>query len=174
VQISSPETFRSKHFASAIQAYEAGLKLLHAEQFVKAIACFEELIAEHSDEPELQNRAKVLIHVAEKKLHERERATFSTAEDHYNVGVADLNRRALTSAIEHLEQALKLLPKGDHVLYALAAANTLQGNREQALTYLKQSIHYRPENRFLAARDSDFENLAEDPDFKQLVTLSEK
>jgi tetratricopeptide (TPR) repeat protein len=85
-----------------------------------------------------------------------------------------LNRRALASATDHLQQALKLTPKGDHVLYALAAANALQGQRDQALEYLKQSIQYRPENRFMAARDSDFDNLVEDPDFKQLVTLSEK
>jgi tetratricopeptide (TPR) repeat protein len=159
---------------SAIQAYEAGLRLLHGEQFEKAIACFAELVAVHSDEPEIQDRAKVLIHAAEKKLQDRGTAAPRTAEDLYNLGVADLNRRALASATDHLQQALKLTPKGDHVLYALAAANALQGQRDQALEYLKQSIQYRPENRFMAARDSDFDNLVEDPDFKQLVTLSEK
>jgi hypothetical protein len=56
----------------------------------------------------------------------------------------------------------------------LAAANALQGDRAQALDYLKQSIHHRPENRFMAVRDSDFETLQEDADFKQLVTPPEK
>ena len=46
--------------------------------------------------------------------------------------------------------------------------------REQALEYLKQSIQYRGENRFLAARDSDFGLLQEDPEFRQLVTATEK
>jgi hypothetical protein len=69
--------------------------------------------------------------------------------------------------------ALKLAPKADHI-YALAAANALRGDREQALNYLKQSIHCRPENRFMASRDIDFENLLEDADFKQLVTPPEK
>ena len=66
------------------------------------------------------------------------------------------------------------MPKGDHILYALATASALQGNREQALGYLKQSIQYRGENRFLAARDSDFESLQEDPDFRLLIAPSEK
>jgi len=69
---------------------------------------------------------------------------------------------------------LKLAPKAEHILYALATANALEGNRDQALHYLKQSIHHRPENRFLAARDSDFAPLQDDTDFKLLITPSEK
>ena len=51
----------------------------------------------------------------------------------------------------------------------LATANALKGNRDQALQYLKECIQYRPENRFLATRDTDFESLQEDPEFKHLV-----
>ena len=170
----APERTRSKHFASAIHAYEAAIKLLHSEDFEKAIRGFNNLIADYPEESEIHERAKVLIHACEKKIQEKGRTVIRSAEDHYNVGIADLNRRALDSAIEHLQQALKLLPKADHILYALATANALQGHREQALAFLKQSIHYRGENRFLAARDSDFESLQEDPDFKQLVVSSEK
>jgi tetratricopeptide (TPR) repeat protein len=170
----SPPRVRSKHFVNAIQAYEAAIKLIHAEAFEKAIRAFEELIAEHPEEPEIQERAKVLIHACEKKVQEKARTVLRSADDHYNVGIADLNRREMPSALQHLEHALKLTPKADHVLYALAAANAIQGNRDQALTYLKQAIHVRPENRFLAARDGDFESLQADADFKQLVTPPEK
>lgn len=170
----SPDRVRSSHFENAIQAYEAGIKLMHAEQFEKAIRCFEDLIGEHTDEPEIQERAKVLILACEKKIHDKGRTVLRSADDHYNVGIADLNRRELNSAIEHLQHALKLTPKADHILYALATASALQGNRDQALQHLKQAIQYRAENRFLAARDSDFEALQEDPDFKQLLAPSEK
>ena len=147
---------------------------MHAEQFEKAIRCFDNLVNEHTDEPEIQERAKVLIHACEKKIQEKGRTVLRSADDHYNVGIGDLNRRELGSAIEHLQHALKLTPKADHILYALATANALQGNRDQALQHLKQSIHYRTENRFLAARDTDFEALQDDADFKQLVTPAEK
>jgi tetratricopeptide (TPR) repeat protein len=168
------EKVRSRQFASAVQAYEAAIKLMHAEQFEKAIKCFETLIVEHPEEPEIQERAKVLIHACEKKVHDKARTVLRSSEDHYNVGVADLNSRRLESAIQHLDQALKLAPNADHVLYALAAANALRGNRDQALNYLKESIHRRPENRFMAIRDSDFDSLQDDADFKQLVTPPEK
>jgi tetratricopeptide (TPR) repeat protein len=147
---------------------------MHSEEFEKAIRCFQGLIGEYPEEPEIQERAKVLIVACEKKVHERGRTVLRSADDHYNVGIADLNRRELASAIEHLQHALKLMPKGDHVLYALATASALQGNREQALHYLRQSIQHRGENRFLAARDSDFESLQEDTEFRDLVTPSEK
>jgi tetratricopeptide (TPR) repeat protein len=170
----SPERPKSKQFVNAIHAYEAAIKLMHAEEFQKAIKGFENLIADHPEEPEIQERAKVLIHACEKKIHEKERTVVRSAEDHYNIGIADLNRRELASAVQHLQQALKQMPKGDHILYALAAASTLQGNRDEALQYLKQAIQYRPENRFLALRDSDFETLNEDAEFKQLVTQTER
>src|SRR5687767_11954606 len=57
----TPLRVRSKHFDSAIHAYEAGLKLMHAEEFEKAMRCFEDLVAEHTEEPEIQERAKVLF-----------------------------------------------------------------------------------------------------------------
>jgi tetratricopeptide (TPR) repeat protein len=170
----SPERTRSKHFETAIHAYEAGIKLMHAEEFEKAIRCFEDLIAEHPEEQEIQERAKILISASEKKIQEKGRAVLRSAEDYYNVGIAELNRRELDAAIQHLQHALKLMPNGDHILYALATANALQGNREQALQFLKQSISYRGENRFLAIRDSDFESLHDDSEFRRLVTPSEK
>jgi len=171
---SSPERVRARQFASAIEVYEAGIKAMHAEEFEKAIRHFNDLVAQHSDETEIQERAKVLLHACEKKIHERGRTVLRSADDHYNVGIADLNRRELASAIDHLHHALKLMPKGDHILYALATASALLGNRDDALTYLKQSIAFRGENRFLAARDSDFESLHDDPDFKHLVAPNEK
>ena len=68
---------------------------MHAEDFGRAIRSFEDLIAEHSEEPEIQERAKVLIHACEKKLHENERTVLRSADDHYNVGIAELNRREI-------------------------------------------------------------------------------
>jgi len=169
-----PDRVRSKGFTDAIQAYETGLKLMHAENFEKAIKSFENLIAHHPEEQEIHERAKVLIHVCEKKIQEKARTVLRSADDHYNFGVAELNRRDLDSAVEHFQHALRLTPKGDHILYALAAASALKGNRDEAVGYLKQAIHHRPENRFLALRDTDFENLHEDSNFKQLVTPLEK
>ena len=68
-------------------------------------------------------------------------------------------------AIEHLTKADKAAPRRDDVQYALAAARSLQGNAETALEHLKTAITLRPENRFLAQHDDDFEPLRSDPRF---------
>jgi len=165
-----PERVRTKHLDSALHAYEAGIKLMHADEFGKATRHFETLIADHPEEPEIQERAKVLLLACEKKIQEKGKTVLRSADDYYNLGITELNRRELDSAIDHLQHALKLSPKGDHILYALATANALLSNREQALRFLKESIGVRGENRFLAARDSDFASLQEDSEFRQLVT----
>jgi tetratricopeptide (TPR) repeat protein len=172
-RLAAVQKIRSKEYSSAIHAYESGLKLMHQDEYEKAIKAFHELLAVHSEEPEIQERARVLIHACQKKLNASSKLQLRSADDHYNMGVAELNRRQLDAAIQHFQHALKLAPRGDHILYAMAAANALKGNRDEALSYLRQSVLHRPENRFLALRDSDFEGLIEDADFRQ-ITTSEK
>jgi tetratricopeptide (TPR) repeat protein len=164
----------SKQFAGAVSALEAGIKLMYAEDYAKAVKAFNKVIADYPEEPEIQASAKARIHACEKKIQDQKRTVFRSADDHYNVAVAFLNGGELDSAVSHLQSALKLAPKADHILYAMAAANALKGNKEQALSYLKQSIDHRAENRFQAAIDNDFAVLSEEQAFKDLVTPSEK
>lgn len=164
----------TKQFAGAVAALEAGIKLMYSEDYGKAVKAFNKVIADYPEEPEIQASAKARVHACEKKLQERARAIYRTADDHYNVAVAMMNSGDLDTAMAHLQSALKLSPKADHILYAMAAANALKGNRDQALTYLKQSIHHRAENRFQALQDNDFAVLAEEQAFKDLVAPPEK
>ncbi len=164
----------TKQFAGAVAALEAGIKLMYSEDYGKAVKAFNKVIADYPEEPEIQASAKARVHACEKKLQERARAVYRTADDHYNVAVAMMNSGDLDTAMAHLQSALKLSPKADHILYAMAAANALKGNRDQALTYLKQSIHHRAENRFQALQDNDFAVLAEEQAFKDLVAPPEK
>ena len=168
------ERVPSKQFTGAVAALEAGIKLMYAEDYAKAVKAFNKVIAEYPEEPEIQASAKARIQACEKKLQERARTVFKTADDHYNVAVALMNSGDLENALTHLQSGLKLAPKADHILYAMAAANALQGNRDQALTYLKQSIHHRAENRFQALQDNDFAILAEEQAFKDLVAPPDK
>lgn len=160
--------------SGAVKALEAGIKLMYAEQYDKAIKCFKELITDFPDEVEIQAAARANIHACEKKMHDKARTVIRSADDHYHVAVAFLNGGQIDPAMSHLQQALKLEPKGGHILYAIAAANALKGNKEQALSFLKQSIHHGPENRFHAAQDSDFAALVEEPAFRELLTPSGK
>jgi tetratricopeptide (TPR) repeat protein len=171
---STPVRVPSKQFAGAVSALEAGIKLMYSEDYGKAVKAFNKVIADYPEEPEIVASAKARIQACEKKLQERTRTVLRSADDHYNVAVAFLNGGQLDSAVSHLQSALKLAPKADHILYAMAAANALKGNKDQALTYLKQSIDHRLENRFQAAVDHDFAALSEEQAFKDLVAPSDK
>jgi tetratricopeptide (TPR) repeat protein len=169
-----PPRVPTRQFSGAVAALEVGIKLMYSEDYAKAVKAFNKVIAEYPEEPEIQASAKARIHACEKKIQERARAVFKTPDDHYNVAVALMNSGDLETAMTHLQAGLKLAPKADHILYAMAAANSLRGNRDQALTYLKQSIQYRAENRFQAVQDNDFAVLAEDQAFKDLVSPPDK
>jgi tetratricopeptide (TPR) repeat protein len=86
--------------------------------------------------------------------------------------VGALNSRRLDDAIEYLNKAQKSAPKLEHICYALAAAYSLRGDAQSALQHLKEAITLRPENRIQARRDEDFQALATDPRFKELVFAS--
>lgn len=162
-------------FASAVKVYEAGLKLLHREKFDQAKAKFDELIIQYPTETGLLDRANLLIRACEHRIRQKSEKVpkLNTADDYYEIGVAELNRRKFDSAKEHFEHAMKLAPKADHVHYALAATSALEGQHEAALEYLEKAIQYRDENRFLAVNDPDFESLSEDSEFVQLVAVAE-
>ena len=165
---------RGSTFKAALKLYESSLKLMEKEKFDKAKETFKSLISQYPTESELLDRAHVLIQACDKRIGKPKRAPkLQGPDDYYDVGVAEMNRHDFDPALEHLEHALKLLPKADHILYALAAVSALRGERENALDYLERAIHQRDQNRFLAVYDVDFESLAEDADFIRVITPGE-
>ncbi len=55
------------------------------------------------------------------------------------------------------------------MLYGLAALHCLTGQVEESLKTLDEAIHAKPALRFQARNDTDFQNLAEDPRFTELL-----
>jgi hypothetical protein len=73
------------------------------------------------------------------------------------------------TAREHLDKLLKQQPRAEYVLYGLAALDCLTGHLEESLKTLGEAIQVRPALRFQARNDGDFQNLAEDPRFTELL-----
>jgi tetratricopeptide (TPR) repeat protein len=162
---------RLSTFSTALKLYETGFKLMQSEKLDKAKKAFDALIKEFPDETELLDRAHVLTQACDNRIREaRKTSRPQGADEYYEVGIAELNGQDIDKALEHLQNALKLSPKADHIHYALAAASALKGDRETALDFLGKAIQYRDENRFLAPNDDDFESLSQDSDFIGLIT----
>ena len=94
---------------------------------------------------------------------------FKSTEEHYDYAVSLINAGDYVTAREQLDKLLKQNPKADFVLYGLAALHCLTGHVEESLKTLDEAIQVKPALRFQARNDTDFQNLAEDPRFTELL-----
>ena len=153
-------------FQAAVRNFELGARAFQKQNYERAKEIFEKLAS--SGVAGVAERARVHLRLCEQKLS-RPGPPPKKSEDLYTLGVGALNSRRLDEAVEYLNRAQKSAPKLEHICYALAAAYSLRGDAEDALQHLKEAISLRPQNRFQAKRDEDFQALATDARFKELV-----
>jgi len=153
---------------ASVKQYEAAVKLLYSHEYEKAKAAFEKVIAAFVDDKEVVERSRIHLRLCEQKIA-RKPAAPRTLDEHYDLAIALMNEGKYEESIEHLNKALKSNPKCDYVIYALAITHCRTGNFDGALASLQTAIGLRPENRFMAQRDSDFEVLKQDSRFVSLV-----
>jgi tetratricopeptide (TPR) repeat protein len=150
----------------AVQNYELGLRALQERKFEKAKAHLQKALS--GPNKSLVDRAQVHILTCDKHLGTTS-LQFKTTEEHYDYAVSLINTGDYVTAREHLDKLLKQNPKADFVLYGLAALHCLTGHVEESLKTLDEAIQAKPALRFQARNDTDFQNLAEDPRFTELL-----
>ncbi|MGH9355062.1 MAG: TPR end-of-group domain-containing protein [Terriglobia bacterium] len=155
-----------EEFAIAVKGYEAAVRHIQRQEYQKAKEILDKLAI--SAPAEVADRVRVHLRLCEQKLHLSDKP-LKSAEDLYVAGITELNARRLERSVEYLTKAEKIEPKREEIHYALAAAYALQGSADAALEQLKKSIELRPQSRFQARQDEDFEALAADSRFQSLV-----
>jgi len=150
----------------AVQNYESGLRALQDHKFEKAKGHLQKVLS--GPNKSLVDRAQVHILTCDKHM-ETPTLQFKTTEEHYDYAVSLINSGDYVTAREHLDKLLKQNPKAEYVLYGLAALHCLTGHVEEALKMLGEAIQVKPSLRFQARNDTDFQNLAEDPRFTELL-----
>jgi tetratricopeptide (TPR) repeat protein len=153
-------------FAQAVQNYEAGLKAMQERKFERAKSLLEKIIA--NGPRELGDRARVHLNTCNQQLNEGA-ASFKTHEEHFDYAVSLLNTGQLEEARTHLEKILKQNSKADFAFYGMAVVDCLVGQIESSLKNLSEAIRLNPQNRFQARNDSDFQSMADDPRFTELL-----
>jgi tetratricopeptide (TPR) repeat protein len=154
-------------YTQALQSYEAGLRAMQEHKFDKAKPHFQKVVAGPSKE--LADRAGVHLNTCNQHLERSTATQFKTAEEHFDYAVSLMNLGDYVTAREHLDKLLKQSPKSDYVIYGLAALDCLTGHVEDSLKRLDEALRLNPQLRFQARNDSDFQNLAEDPRFTELL-----
>ena len=153
-------------FAQAVQNYEGAVKAMQEHKFEKAKALLEKILA--AGNRDLMDRARVHLNLCNQQLA-ASTTSFKTHEEHFDYAVALLNGGQFDQARTHMEKILKSNPKADFAYYGMAVVDCLTGQVESSLKNLGESIRLNPQNRFQARNDSDFQNMADDPRFTELL-----
>lgn len=153
-------------YTQAVQNYETGLRALQEHKFEKAKSYLQKVVGGSSKE--LSDRATVHLNTCNLRA-EKAATQFKTPEEHYDYAVSLINVGDYVNAREHLDKLSKQVPKADYVAYGLAALDCLTGHIEDSLRHLAEALRLNPTLRFQARNDSDFQNLAEDPRFTELL-----
>lgn len=153
-------------FAQAVQNYEAAIKAMQEHKFDKAKTLLEKIIA--GGTRELLDRARVHLNLCNQQLAGAA-TTFKTQEEHFDYAVSLMNSGQFDQARGHLEKILKQNAKADFAYYGMAVVDCLTGQVEASLKNLSEAIRLNPQNRFQARNDSDFQNMADDPRFTELL-----
>ena len=153
-------------YTQALQSYEAGLRAMQEHKFDKAKPHFQKVIG---GPKELADRANVHLSTCNQHLERSAATQFKSTEEHYDYAVSLMNLGDYVTAREHLDKLLKQAPKAEYVVYGLAALDCLTGHVEDSLRRLDEALRLKPQLRYQARNDSDFQNLAEDPRFTELL-----
>lgn len=161
-----PEVKPDPAYSQAVQNFEAGMKFLQAQKFDKA----EPLLAKVAASPNkgLADRARMYVNVCKQQMANSP-TNFRSAEEQYDYAVALMNRGDYEDARTLLHKIIKSNPKADHAVYGLAVLDCLCGRVEECLRALQQAITLNPSLRFQARNDSDFNGVADDPRFTELI-----
>jgi tetratricopeptide (TPR) repeat protein len=153
-------------FAQAVQNYEAALRAMQEHKFEKAKGLLEKIIA--GVQTELIDRARVHLNLCNQQLAGAS-TSFKTHEEHFDYAVSLMNSGQFDQARGHMEKILKQSAKADFAYYGMAVVDCLTGQVESSLKNLGEAIRLNPQNRFQARNDSDFQNMADDPRFTELL-----
>jgi tetratricopeptide (TPR) repeat protein len=152
--------------ASAIAQYEAAIHLMQQGEYEKAHAAFNTLLL--SSPVELAERIRMYSNAC--LLQIKQGATsFASPEERYDFAVSLLNEGKYPDAREHFRQILAAQPTADYAFYGLAVLASITGDSHACLEHLSNAIKYNPRNRIQARADSDFQDMADDPRFTELL-----
>jgi tetratricopeptide (TPR) repeat protein len=159
---STPDTAR----AHTLALYESALRLMQEGKFDKAHAAFNQMLA--TSPSDLAERIRVYINACMQQM-QKHKAQFASNEERYDYAVSLLNDGHYEDARNELNHILAANKDADYAFYGLAVLSSMTGDPHSCLEHLTEAIRLNPKNRIQARSDSDFQDMAEDPRFTELL-----
>jgi tetratricopeptide (TPR) repeat protein len=151
---------------NVLALYESALKLMQAGKYEKAHAAFNEMLAESPDD--LADRIRMYIAACVSQIS-KGTTKFESHEERYDYAISLLNQGHYEDAREHFNEILLKDKEADYAFYGLALLASMTGDTNKCIEHLTEAIRLNGQNRFQARSDSDFEGVADDPRFTELL-----
>lgn len=162
VLASTPDPTRQAVLAD----YQAAVTLMQQGKFAEAHPAMEKLLKDAP--PELTDRIRMYLAACVAQSAKGEQ-TFKNTEEQYDFAISLINDGQYDEARQHLNEIVDGAPEADYGFYGLAVLASMTGDAETCLDKLGEAIRLKPQNRFQARSDSDFQPMADDPRFTELL-----
>jgi len=151
---------------AGFQQYQSAVQLVQQGKYEKALGALEKLLP--LAPPELVERCRMYISTCRRQM-DRPRLDFNTPEERYDYAVSQLNQGSYEEAREQLTTVVKDAPTADYAFYGLSVLDSITGRSQDCLNNLARAIELNSKNRLQARSDNDFQNMADDPRFTELL-----
>lgn len=152
--------------AALLASYEAALLLMQKGKYDLAQAAFNQMLL--ASPVELADRIRMYINACLLQVT-KGTTSFTSHEEQYDYAISLLNDGNYEDARDHFKQILAAKPAADYAFYGLAVLSSMTGDSHQCLEHLTEAIRHNPRNRIQARADSDFQDMADDPRFTELL-----
>jgi tetratricopeptide (TPR) repeat protein len=151
---------------ATLSLYESALKLMQAGKYDRAHTAFNAMLA--SAPHDLADRIRMYISACVAQI-DKGTTKFETHEERYDYAISLLNHGHYEDAREHFQEILLKDKAADYAFYGLALLSGMTGDHSKCIEHLTEAIRLNSQNRFQARLDSDFDSVAEDPRFTELL-----
>jgi tetratricopeptide (TPR) repeat protein len=146
--------------------YEAALRLMQTGKYEAAHAAFDKLLAEGP--AEFADRIRMYINACLLQVN-KGKTEFSSHEERYDYAISLLNNGHYEDARAEFKAILAEEKSADYAFYGLAVLASMTGDSHTCLQHLTEAIRLNNRNRIQARSDSDFQDMADDPRFTDLL-----
>ncbi len=152
--------------AKMLALYEAALRLMQEGKYEKAHAAFNQMLA--SNPGDLADRIRMYISACLQQIG-KTKTQFHSQEERYDYAVYLLNDGNYEDARQQFKEILAENASADYAFYGLAVLASMTGDAHTCLEHLTEAIRLNARNRIQARTDSDFQDMADDPRFTELL-----
>jgi tetratricopeptide (TPR) repeat protein len=157
-----PDEDRKKTLA----LYETALHLMQSGKYDKAHATFNQMLA--AAPHDLADRIRMYIAACVTQIT-KGTTNFESHEERYDYAISLLNHGHYEDAREHFQAILLQKNTADYAFYGLALLASMTGETQKCIDHLTEAIRLNAQYRIQARSDSDFDGVADDPRFTELL-----